>query len=168
MKTFGLLLQIEKIKKRQIEKEVFWQTTIFYHFFVSCSFPRSYHCSEKENVQKYFFDIWRKKLSDKKQQKYLKCPKEPKFVKEYPKMSKGFQKYPKTPKSTLKYLILHKSTQQSSTYRYRKFPVSGIFDIFGGIGTGIRKIWYKKKVSESVSKKFVTGNFEGIYGRQQK
>ena len=47
------------------------------------------------------------------------------------------------------------------TYRYREFPVPGIFHIFGGIGTGIGKIWYRKKVSEPVSKKFGTGKSLG-------
>ena len=28
---------------------------------------------------------------------------------------------------------------QSVTYRYREFPVTGIFNFFGGIGTGIGK-----------------------------
>ena len=32
----------------------------------------------------------------------------------------------------------------------------GIFHISGGIGTGIGKIWYRKKVSEPVSVKFGT------------
>ena len=57
------------------------------------------------------------------------------------------------------------------TYWYREFPVSGIFHFFGGIGTGIGKklvpekslgtgigkIWYRKKVLEPVSEKFSTG-----------
>ena len=42
------------------------------------------------------------------------------------------------------------------TYRYREFPVPGIFHFFGGIGTGIGKNWYRKKVSEPVSEKFGT------------
>ena len=42
---------------------------------------------------------------------------------------------------------------QSVTYRYREFPVPGIFHFFGGI----RKKWYRKKVSEPVSEKFGTG-----------
>ena len=42
---------------------------------------------------------------------------------------------------------------QSVTYRYREFPVPGIFLFFSGIGTGIGKKWYRKKVSE----KFGTG-----------
>ena len=46
---------------------------------------------------------------------------------------------------------------QSVTYRYREFPVPGIFIFFGGIGTGIGKIWYRKKVPVSVSEKFGTG-----------
>ena len=46
---------------------------------------------------------------------------------------------------------------QSVTYRYREFPVPGIFHLFGGIGTGIGKKWYRKKVSEPVSEKFGTG-----------
>ena len=49
-------------------------------------------------------------------------------------------------------IVLH----QSSTYRYREFPVSGIFHFFGGIGTGIGKNWYRKKVSVPVSEKFGT------------
>merc|ERR1712105_575559 len=36
------------------------------------------------------------------------------------------------------------------------------------LGTGIGRIWYRKKVSEPVSEKFGTGNVEGISGRQQK
>ena len=36
-------------------------------------------------------------------------------------------------------------------------PVPGIFHFFGGIGTGIGTNWYRKKVSEPVSKKFGTG-----------
>ena len=61
--------------------------------------------------------------------------------------------------------------EQSLTYCYREFSVSGIFHIFCGIGTGIekklvpekslgtgiRKIWYRKKVLEPVSEKFGTG-----------
>ena len=46
---------------------------------------------------------------------------------------------------------------QSVTYRYREFLVPGIFHFFSGIGTGIEKKWYRKKVSEPVSKKFGTG-----------
>ena len=38
-----------------------------------------------------------------------------------------------------------------------KVPEPGIFHISGGIGTGIGKIWYRKKVSEPVSVKFGTG-----------
>ena len=49
------------------------------------------------------------------------------------------------------------STQQSVTYRYREFPVPGIFHFFSGIGTGIGTSWYRKKVSEPVSVKFGTG-----------
>ena len=49
------------------------------------------------------------------------------------------------------------SLEQSVTYRYREFPVPGIFIFFGGIGTGIGKIWYRKKVPVSVSEKFGTG-----------
>ena len=40
-------------------------------------------------------------------------------------------------------------------------PVPGIFIFFGGIGTGIGKIWYRKKVPVSVSEKFVTGKSIG-------
>ena len=36
-------------------------------------------------------------------------------------------------------------------------PLPGIFHFFGGIGTGIAKNWYRKKVSEPVSDKFDTG-----------
>ena len=36
-------------------------------------------------------------------------------------------------------------------------PVPGIFNFFGGIGTGIGKNWYRKKVSEPVSEKIGTG-----------
>ena len=48
------------------------------------------------------------------------------------------------------------SCSQSVTYRYRKFPVPGIFNFFGGIGTVIGTNWYRKKVSEPVSVKFGT------------
>ena len=48
------------------------------------------------------------------------------------------------------------SSDQSVTYRYREFPVPGIFQFFGGIGTGIRTNWYQKKVSEPVAEKFGT------------
>ena len=48
------------------------------------------------------------------------------------------------------------SIRQSVTYRYREFPVPGIFYFFGGIGTGIGTNWYRKKVSEPVSVKFGT------------
>ena len=41
---------------------------------------------------------------------------------------------------------------QSVTYRYQKF-----FILFGGIGTGIGKNCYRKKVSEPVSEKISTG-----------
>ena len=61
--------------------------------------------------------------------------------------------------------------EQSVTYRYREFPVPGIFHFFSGIGTGIGKKlvpekslgtgigknWYRKKVSEPVSEKIGTG-----------
>ena len=57
------------------------------------------------------------------------------------------------------------------TYRYREFPVPGNFSFFWwyrnryrkqlvpekSFGTGIGKIWYRKKVSEPVSEKFGTG-----------
>ena len=46
---------------------------------------------------------------------------------------------------------------QSVTYQYREFSVPGIFNFFGGIGTGIGKNWYRKKVSEPVSAKVGTG-----------
>ena len=52
-------------------------------------------------------------------------------------------------------------SRQSVTYRYREFPVPGIFHFFGGIGTGIGKYWYRKKVSEPVSEKFGTGKSLG-------
>ena len=39
--------------------------------------------------------------------------------------------------------------------------VPGIFNFFGGIGTGIGKNWYRKKVSEPVSAKFGTGKSLG-------
>ena len=45
--------------------------------------------------------------------------------------------------------------QQSVTYQYREFPVPGIFYFFGGSGTSIIKIWYRKKVSELVLEFFV-------------
>ena len=38
-----------------------------------------------------------------------------------------------------------------------KVPVSGIFIFSGGIGTGIVKNWYRKKVSEPVSLKLSIG-----------
>ena len=38
-----------------------------------------------------------------------------------------------------------------------KVPVPGIFIFSGGIGTGIGKNWYRKKVSEPVSVKFGIG-----------
>merc|ERR1712141_618753 len=53
--------------------------------------------------------------------------------------------------------MTRKTSWQSVTYRYREFPVPGIFIFFGGIGTGIGKIWYRKKVPVSVSEKFGTG-----------
>ena len=43
---------------------------------------------------------------------------------------------------------------QSVTYRYREFLVPVVFHFFGS--TGIRKIWYQKKVSEPASEKFGT------------
>ena len=46
------------------------------------------------------------------------------------------------------------TADQSVTYRYREFPVPGIFHFFCGIGTGIGTNWYRKKVSEPVSVKF--------------
>ena len=48
------------------------------------------------------------------------------------------------------------TSAQSVTYRYREFPVPGFFHFFVGIGTGIGKYWYRKKVSEPVSEKFGT------------
>ena len=36
-------------------------------------------------------------------------------------------------------------------------PVPGIVHFFGGIGTGIGKSWYRKKVLEPVSVKIGTG-----------
>ena len=47
------------------------------------------------------------------------------------------------------------------TYRYREFPVPGIFHFFGGIGTGIGTNWYRKKVLEPVSEKFGIGKSLG-------
>ena len=44
-------------------------------------------------------------------------------------------------------------------YRYRNRE---FFIFSGGIGTGIGKIWYRKKVSEPVSVKFGTGKSTGI------
>ena len=55
----------------------------------------------------------------------------------------------------------HKCSQQSVTYRYREFPIPGIFHFFGGIGTGIGKYWYREKVAEPVSEKFGTGKSLG-------
>ena len=40
-------------------------------------------------------------------------------------------------------------------------PVPGIFLFFSGIGTGIGKKWYRKKVSEPVSEKFGTKKSTG-------
>ena len=40
-------------------------------------------------------------------------------------------------------------------------PVPRIFHFSGGIGTGIGKIWYRKKVSEPVSVKFGIGKSFG-------
>ena len=53
------------------------------------------------------------------------------------------------------------ASHQSVTYRYREFPVPGILNFVGGIGTGIGKNWYRKKVSEPVSGKFGTGKSLG-------
>ena len=36
-------------------------------------------------------------------------------------------------------------------------PVPGIFHFFGGIGTGIGKIWYQKKISEKIGTEKSTG-----------
>ena len=55
-------------------------------------------------------------------------------------------------------------------YRYREFflflvvskPVSGKFGTGKSLGTGIGKIWYRKKVSEPVSEKFSTEKSTGI------
>ena len=41
-------------------------------------------------------------------------------------------------------------------------PVLGIFHFFGGIGIGIGKNWYRKKVLERVSEKFGTEKSTGI------
>ena len=41
--------------------------------------------------------------------------------------------------------------RKSVTYRYREFCI-----FFGGIGTGIRLNWYRKKILEPVSEKFGT------------
>ena len=47
--------------------------------------------------------------------------------------------------------------------------VPGIFLFFGGIGTGIRKIWYRKKVPVSVSEKFGTGKkYRNWYWKKNK
>ena len=81
-----------------------------------------------------------------------------------------------------------RKSDQSVTYRYREFPVPGIFiflvvsepvsEKFGtgkkyryryrknlvpekSTGIGIGKIWYRKKVSEPVSEKFGTGKSIG-------
>ena len=54
------------------------------------------------------------------------------------------------------YIVYYAYIHQSVTYRYREFPVPGIFNFFGGIGTGIGTNWYRKKVSEPVSVKFGT------------
>ena len=54
-------------------------------------------------------------------------------------------------------MMMVMAMMQSVTYRYREFPVPGIFHSFGDIGTGIGTNWYRKKVSEPVSEKFGTG-----------
>ena len=64
------------------------------------------------------------------------------------------------PTGALKVMIRY-YMYQSVTYQYREFPVPGIFHFFGGIGTGIGKNWYRKKVSEPVSAKFGTGKSLG-------
>ena len=59
--------------------------------------------------------------------------------------------------------------QQSVTYRYREFfiflvvsePVSEKIGTGKSLGTGIGKIWYRKKVPEPVSEKFSTGKSLG-------
>ena len=61
------------------------------------------------------------------------------------------------PASKVYFFLTCLDVPQSVTYRYREFPVPGIFHFFGGIGTGIGKNWYRKKVSEPVSEKFGTG-----------
>ena len=46
-------------------------------------------------------------------------------------------------------------------------PVPGIFLFFGGIGTGIGKNWYRKRVSEPASEKFGTGkNYRNRYRKK--
>ena len=52
---------------------------------------------------------------------------------------------------------LFNMSYQSVTFRYREFPVPGIFHFFGGIGTGIGTNWYRKKVSEPVPEQIGTG-----------
>ena len=59
------------------------------------------------------------------------------------------------------YRIEARNTEQSVTYRYRELPVSGICHFFCGIGTGIGKIWYRKKVLEPVLLKFGIGKSLG-------
>merc|ERR1712051_778429 len=63
----------------------------------------------------------------------------------------------KIKRTMLRRMMMRRMMRQSVTYRYREFPVPGIFHFFGGIGTGIGKYWYRKKVSEPVSEKFGTG-----------
>ena len=61
------------------------------------------------------------------------------------------------------YIMGHWGVRQSVTYRYREFPVPEICHFFGGIGTGIGKNWYRKKVVEPVSEKFDNGtDFEDL------
>ena len=48
------------------------------------------------------------------------------------------------------------------TYRYREFPVPGIFDFFGGTGTGIGKNWYQNKSWNRYRKNLVPEKSIGI------
>ena len=51
---------------------------------------------------------------------------------------------------------------QSVTYRYREFPVPGIFSLFCGIGIGIEKNWYRKKSRYRYRKNLVPEKSIGI------
>ena len=93
----------------------------------------------------------------------------------YIKVTTGFPKIRKSQKLWGGHLH-HSTLDQSVTYRYREFPIPGIFHFFWwyrnryrknlvpekSLGTGIGKIWYRKKVSEPVSEKVGTEKSTGI------